>query len=376
MKNKGRNTVVSFISNVVLGVLMGISMCAIGVSMLLATMRSEMWHLYIIFPAVLLEYFILTAAHEAGHLVFGLISGYSFSSYRIGGLMWIKLPEGIKLRRFSLAGTGGQCLMTPPEAKEGKIPVFLYNLGGVIVNIIFTVILIALYLLVRGMPILPYIFVMGAEFSFIMAAFNGFPIKVGGISNDGMNAFSLRKDKDANAAFRLQLLINAEQAKGVRISQMPMEWFMLPEGADMNNPLCATIPAFYCNRLMDAEMFDEAEKKILEVIDGQNGLIDMYRGMLISDLIYCLLLKGEIARAAEYYTKEQKAFMNTMKSMPSILRSEYALAICRVEGARDGQQIKKRYNSVAKKYPYPTDIELENRLMLLIEEKCQIQEIK
>lgn len=375
MKNKGRKALAAFISNVALGVLMGISMFAIGASMLLAVMLSEPWHLFVIFPAVILEYFIFTAAHEAGHLVFGLISGYGFCSYRIGSLMWIKLPDGIKLRRMSIAGTGGQCLMTPPEAKDGKIPVFLYNFGGVLVNLIVAVLLFVLYVLTRSMPILPYVFIMGAEFSIIMAIFNGIPIKIGGIANDGMNALSLRKDINANDAFRKQLLINGEQTRGIRLSDMPVEWFRMPENTDMKNPICASIPVFYCNRLIDSENFDEAERSILNLINGDNGLIGMYRSMLISDLIYCLLLKGENDRAAKYYTKEQRAFMNSLRSIPSILRTEYALAICGIDDAQKAEKIKKNFEKIAKNYPYQTDIALDNKLISLIEAKMKNQTI-
>ena len=34
--------------------------------------------------------FIQLVIHEAGHLVFGLLSGYRFSSFRIFSFMWIK----------------------------------------------------------------------------------------------------------------------------------------------------------------------------------------------------------------------------------------------------------------------------------------------
>lgn len=77
-----------------------------------------------------------TILHEAGHLVFGLASGYRFVSFRIGSLMWQK--DGGKLRfcRFQLAGTGGQCLMAPPDLTDGKMPYKLYNLGGALMNLI------------------------------------------------------------------------------------------------------------------------------------------------------------------------------------------------------------------------------------------------
>ena len=371
MKNKGRKAIAGFLSNLLLGVLMGVSMCAVGVSMLFAVLKSESWQTYLIFAIAILEYVILTAAHEAGHLVFGLISGYSFCSYRIGSLMWIKLPEGIRLRKMSLAGTGGQCLMIPPEAKDGKIPVFLYNMGGVLANMVIACALLVLCILVWSMPVLPYAFIIGAEFSLIMALFNGLPLRIGGIANDGMNAFSLRKDIHANDAFRKQLLINGEQTRGIRLSDMPMEWFSMPENTDMNNPICASVPVLYCNRLIDSENFDEAEKSILNLINDDNGLIGMYRSMLISDLIYCLLLKGENDRAAKYYTKEQRAFMNSLNSIPSILRTEYALAICGIDNARNAEKIKKIFEKIAKKYPYQTDITLDNKLISLIEAKMK-----
>ena len=373
MKNKGRSSHADFISNMILGVLMGVSMCIVGASIILLIISSEPWHLLIIFPAIILEYFVFTAAHELGHLIFGLLSGYSFCSYRIGNLMWVKLPEGIKLRRMSIAGTGGQCLMTPPEPKDGKIPVFLYNFGGVLVNLIIAVLLFVLYVPTRSMPILPYVFIIGAEFSLIMAIFNGVPIKIGGIANDGLNAFALTKDKNANAAIRQQLLIISEQTKGARIADMPEEWFSLPDDADMNHHAVAAV--IYCNRLMELEMFDEAEKSILQLINADINLVAIHRSMLVSDLIYCLLLRGETERAARYYTKEQKSYMNALKSTPSILRTEYALAICKIEGAKNAEEVRRSFEKIAKKYPYQTDIALDNKLISLIEAKCKNQTI-
>ena len=74
--------------------------------------------------------------HEAGHLVFGLATGYRFNSYRIFNLMWLKEDGKIRFRKLSVAGTGGQCLMNPPDLQDGKMPVMLYNFGGAILNLI------------------------------------------------------------------------------------------------------------------------------------------------------------------------------------------------------------------------------------------------
>ena len=80
--------------------------------------------------------FVQLIIHEAGHLVFGWLSGYQFSSFRIFSFMWVKEDGKLRLRRLSIAGTGGQCLMSPPNMADGRIPLVLYNLGGSIMNII------------------------------------------------------------------------------------------------------------------------------------------------------------------------------------------------------------------------------------------------
>lgn len=83
--------------------------------------------------------------HEAGHLVFGLLSGYRFSSFRIGSLMLLKKKEKFQFCRISIAGTGGQCLMCPPDLKDGKMPFVLYNLGGSFMNLISVFLLIGMF---------------------------------------------------------------------------------------------------------------------------------------------------------------------------------------------------------------------------------------
>ena len=95
---------------------------------------------------LLVANFLQTVIHEAGHLVFGLMSGYQYCSFRIGSFMWIKQDGKMRVKRFSLAGTGGQCLMAPPDLVDGKMPYVLYNMGGCLANLIVSVIPAAIVL--------------------------------------------------------------------------------------------------------------------------------------------------------------------------------------------------------------------------------------
>ena len=104
--------------------------------------------LLILFMSVLLQIIL----HEAGYCSFGWISGYRFLSFRIGSFMWLKKDGGIRFARLKIAGTGGQCLMGPPDLTEGKFPYILYNLGGSIINLLSApIFLMLLFLLASGL---------------------------------------------------------------------------------------------------------------------------------------------------------------------------------------------------------------------------------
>ena len=107
-----------------------------------------------------LAYGIQFIIHEAGHLLFGLISGYEFVSFRIGSFLLIRGSDGkLSMKRYYLAGTAGQCLMAPPDFEEdGYLPVGLYNMGGVLLNAISAMFFFWAYYLSGGTVILPMFF--------------------------------------------------------------------------------------------------------------------------------------------------------------------------------------------------------------------------
>ena len=66
----------------------------LGASMMLSVLFIDSSNVPLTFGLLIigfiLVYFLCVIVHEGGHLVFGLISGYRFSSFRIGSLMLIK----------------------------------------------------------------------------------------------------------------------------------------------------------------------------------------------------------------------------------------------------------------------------------------------
>ena len=105
------------------------------------------------------------AIHEAGHLVFGLATGYKFLSYRIGSFTFIKEEGRIKVKRYVLPGTGGQCLMSPPPYSS-SMPYVLYNAGGAIFNFLSFLLFLLFFFLFYTVPFLSSFLLMSAFVSF------------------------------------------------------------------------------------------------------------------------------------------------------------------------------------------------------------------
>ncbi|MBE7059183.1 MAG: hypothetical protein E7387_08870 [Ruminococcaceae bacterium] len=308
--------------------------------------------------------------HEAGHLIFGLISGYKFSSFRIFSFMWIKENRKIKLKRLSIAGTGGQCLMDPPDMTEGKFPVTMYNLGGSLMNTFAAFCSLCLFFIIADMPLFSTIVLIFTAVGFCIALVNGIPMRLGIIDNDGYNAFALSKNVDAMKSFWVQMKACALSNRGIRAKDMPAEWFDIPSDEAMKNSMVAAQGVFACNRLMDAQLFEEADVLMSHMLEIDSGMVDLHRNLMICDRM-CVELISENRREVidEMLSKEQKKFMKQMKSFPTVIRTEYVFALLYEKDSQKAEKIKARFEKCAKTYPSQSDIQSERELMEFAEKR-------
>ena len=308
--------------------------------------------------------------HEGGHLVFGLLSGYRFSSFRIFSFMWVKEGERVKFKRHSIAGTGGQCLMSPPDIQNGEMPVVWYNLGGSLMNIIFSTIFLVCFFLFNSVSVLSGILLLLSLLGYSLAILNGVPMRMGALDNDGYNAISLTKDAEAREAFWMQMKVVEETTKGVRLKDMPSEWFTVPTDEAMKNSMVAARGVFACNRLMDEERFAEADELMAHMLEIESGMVGLHRNILICDRIYVELIHQNRREVVEEkLTKNLQSFMKTMKGTLSILRTQYAIALLYDGDQSKAETIKAQFEKRAKTYPYPHEIDSERDLMKLAENK-------
>jgi len=302
--------------------------------------------------------------HEAGHLVFGLLTGYRFISFRVYSFMWMKDNDRIRFKRMSIAGTGGQCLMAPPDLKDGKMPVQLYNYGGAIMNLIASAISGGLSLLCpAGSLFRPFLLMMLVT-GIAYALMNGLPLRMSLANNDGRNAWDLARSPEAVQAFWTTMKMNELSARGVCLRDMPEEWFAVPDEEGMKNGITSSLGAVACSRLMEQGRFEEADALMERLLSQPNGIPGVLRKMLVCDRIYVELIRGNRPEALEgLRTKDQLKFMKSMKKYPSVLRTEYAYALLAEKDPEKAQTVMEAFEKAARTYPNPNDITIERELM-------------
>lgn len=259
---------------------------------------------------------ILIPAHEAGHLICGLLSGYGFVSFRIFNLTFIKEDGHVRVKRFSVAGTGGQCLLTPPDMPLDRIPTMWYNAGGVLANVA---------LLVLALPLLwvdmhPYLFesiVIFCITDIFLILINGVPMKLGGIGNDAYNMIYLRKNNLSKRGLVVQLRTNALLQEGTRPKDMPDEWFEWKTDVDYSNPLEVSVPLMYASRLVDEMKWEEAYLKFDHLYGHKKDIIGLYVNEIACELAFCAMLTRHEGRASELLDAKIRKYVDTYANVMS-----------------------------------------------------------
>jgi len=271
--------------------------------------------------------FVQIVLHETGHLLFGLLTGYRFVSFRIGSLVLVRDDKGYGLRRFSVAGTGGQCLLEPP-ANADKFPYKLYCMGGVIVNLLTAIVAYVVVLVADVAPMWGIVLMSLSVTDLFIGLMNGMPLKIGGVPNDGYNLFFAGRSPETLRALWLQLKVNALQTRGVRLRDMPDEWFSVPSDADLGNYMYTAVAGMAASRLLEMRRVDEAREMFRRVDVAGAGGVGVYRMEVACELLFLEIVAGADRETAErMFTPELRRYVDIYsRYMLSRVRLLYAYA--------------------------------------------------
>ena len=247
--------------------------------------------------------FLQVVAHEAGHLVCGLISGYKFVSFRVLNFTLLKEDNKFKVKEFSLSGTGGQCLLCPPDRPVEKIPTILYELGGVLFNLLLSAICIAIAKWCSHNEYFSLALFITACIGVIMALLNGIPMKLSGFPNDGYGALHLKGDLRAKSALLNILRANALVQGGTRPAELSSELFSQLNDADLSNCLEANLAVLYVSVLIDNGYASEAMNLCRRIIE--ESTVDMLKTEAKVDFACLLFNEGKTDEAMGLFDEKE-----------------------------------------------------------------------
>ncbi len=237
-------------------------LCYIGLYLVAINYEANVW-LSILFQIlgfiIILPIFVGT--HEAGHMVFGLISGYSLLSFKLGPFEWYKKDKKIAFRLIPLSNVVlGQCLMTPPKPKKKSKPkFFLYNAGGLIFSYLFILIFVILFFVIDN-GYIKFLFIPLISVSLFLSINNSIYQK-GGI-NDVCNHVIVKNNLKYIDSVMYQLEMIGNISKGKRYGA---KTFYEPYLESKLNHITIPVAQFRFLQALDKSDFTEA-KRISEII--------------------------------------------------------------------------------------------------------------
>lgn len=313
--------------------------------------------------------FIGTIIHELGHLIFGLITGYKFSSFRIGNTCFIKENGKIKIKRMGIPGTSGQCLMLPPQLKKDKIPYRLYNLGGCLLNLVFLFIFLAVTISLYDYPVFHAIFSMLTVTQFVLLINNGIPTRTPYIQNDAQNLIDIAENKEAVHSFYIQLLVSESLSRGLSLSEMPSEWFTMPSDDKLNNSIVSTIAYLACLRELELGNYYSVHKLIRELLQKATNMLGLYKFFLEIEIIYLDVIHQWASKEYVFAKLEElKKPLTSFKNGITTSRVLYAVNLIYKNNLAEASKNLQAFEKAVKKYPYKQEVEKERKLIELANE--------
>lgn len=316
-------------------------------------------------------YILHIIVHEFGHLVFGLLTGYSFVSFRIGSFALIKENGKFRLTRYNIPGTAGQCLMMPPDMVNGKFPFVIYNYGGVLMNLIVSILGIILIIKVKAIQYPWDAILISMNAGGILAALtNGIPLNLTGVPNDAMNILALLTNDDAKKGFYTQLRVNGLQSQGVRIGNLPFEMFQISEDKVVDNPLNTSMALMQHSWYLDNLDFEGAKKALALIIPDLDKAPSLFKNETNVERLFLELI-GDCDKdfIDELYDESLKKYIKVAKHMIGKKRFLMAYEAFYNRDKNKAMGYYQEIQKMARKYPVKGEADMELMLADYIKDK-------
>lgn len=345
---------------------------AIGYSILLYfgdDLRS--WVVFLrLFEGVLLMFlglFLQIILHESGHMIAALLRGWKFISFMVLGWVLSRKNGKFHFNRFSIAGAGGQCLMSPPAEGDTDRGIAVYNAGGILMNIVTS--LLALLVLAWGYTFLPWdvaiFLVLFALMGLSFALLNGIPAVMDGLPNDGKNIQQLHKDAFATKTFLSTMRFMGRMQQGEVIEQVVPDYLCEGQGLDYANPIHQSALCFDVSLAIARLNFDKAYTLFSQIDAHDKELVDIFRKELTFEKVYLYLVSPRNdCDVKELMSEDFLKYMDVQCAFrPTALRTQYTYALLYEHDVPKAEKLRSRFDRVCHKYHIPGEVNTEQKLV-------------
>lgn len=305
--------------------------------------------------------------HEAGHMLAAMARGWKFLSFMIMGVVLSRRDGRFHLSRFSMAGAAGQCLMLPPENGDTPFGIALYNAGGVLANLLLTVIAsVIMFMPSAHHSLVTTVFLLCIIISGLyLIVMNGIPNKLAGLPNDGLNMLNLHKDEFSTMVFLRSMRLIGYLMQNDTSRLEAMTYMCDDRDINFSNPIHIMALSSDLSLAMLHMDFGKANAIMQRAEPHMSRMVTIYRNELTLERIYLTLIRPHypedinrlLDKSISKYLQVQSVFR------PSALRVQYALAMIHEADSSKAEKIYEKFQRVSRKYYIQGEAEYEQQLV-------------
>jgi len=231
----------------------------------------------------LISIFLSTVLHEFGHIITGLVSGYSFIMLRIQNFLWVNASDGIKMKKQSISGVIGQALMAPPENKEYP-PFVLYHLGGILMNVTLAIVSLVSSSVILNEFTSVFLVIFGGV-NFLIGVLSGIPNGV----NDGTKLYRGLKSKKQQKQIKQLLIIYKRTIFGAPMDEIAKEVY-IDDDYPIYHSLNSSMQSVYASSFYETFEFERAKEEISILWEYIDRLFSSHKPDVAQHYLFTLLM--------------------------------------------------------------------------------------
>lgn len=254
----------------------------------------------LLFISLFLSIYVHIFLHEAGHFLFGKLSGYRLVSFQVRRFKYSQADHNLHYMQAASPSLAGQCLMLPPKGDYAELPYRSYLLGGVMANAL------------TGTVLYSTAFLMEQKLGALFALFSIVPIwmALANLLPKGQNDGAVLREVSQSLPARKLLFQQLEMAQliegKVAFADLPDAYF---EGInDAQYQKTFLIDYFYMVayvRALEELAFEEADSLLQAFSANRPVEASVYWPVYMLESLFCDALFGRLANAEEKYIQIQ-----------------------------------------------------------------------